>query len=111
MQTSNWWPNGSLPLILRTTIEQQGGTSITRSGILYTLGFPGAAQISAGLIASYRLVEPDTGQAKAAGFVLCVVKPVNIGRVARIVQNGDRVGTTFNESPTKDIVCRSKPSM
>lgn len=76
--------DGPPPSVLRLAIEQQGGTAITRSNIWYTLGFPGAAKISAGLIVSYRLARADKGTLTKAGYVLCAIAPVDISVVAKV---------------------------
>jgi hypothetical protein len=72
---------GENPYVLRVAIEQIGGTAITRANIWYQLGWPGAATVSAGLLASYRLVDPQTGTVKASGLVRCMTKPANIEAV------------------------------
>jgi hypothetical protein len=69
--------------ILRLAIEQTGGTAITRAGIAYTLGFPNAAMVSAGLVVSFRLVDPTTGAPTLAGIVRCAVPPQNFKAVAK----------------------------
>ncbi len=74
-----------VPYILRVTVEKAGGTAITRGNIWYTLGFPGAATVSSGLLTSYRLVDPSTGITHSAGFVRCVIPPVRMGNVHLVV--------------------------
>lgn len=69
--------------ILRLAIEQTGGTAITRAGIAYTIGFPNAAVVSAGLVVSFRLVDPTTGALTLAGIVRCAVPPQNFKAVAK----------------------------
>lgn len=73
------------PLILHVAVEQSGGTAITRSNIFYTLGFPGAATVSAGLLVSFRLNDPVSGDGILTGFVRCAVTPVRFQNVAKIV--------------------------
>ena len=73
------------PYVLRLAVEQTGGTAITRGNIWYTLGFPGAATVSSGLLTSYRLVDPGTGVTHSAGFVRCVIAPVSMGNVHLVV--------------------------
>lgn len=63
----------SAPKILRVSVEQSGGTSRTSSGIWYTLGFPGAATVSAGLLVSFRLIDTSTGKTEMSGIVRCAV--------------------------------------
>ena len=91
-------PDRANPLILRVAIEQVGGTAITRNNIWYSLGFPGAATISSGLLASYRLTDPINGQVVARGLVRCVIKPVNFSDVDAALS-----------APTKQI-CRVAPA-
>jgi hypothetical protein len=62
--------------VLRVGVEQSGGTAITRANIWYTLGFPGAATVSTGLLASYRLIDPSTGAVKASGLVRCLTRTI-----------------------------------
>lgn len=63
----------SAPKILRVSVEQSGGTSRTSSGIWYTLGFPNAAKVSAGLIVSFRLIDTRSGTTESAGIVRCAL--------------------------------------
>ena len=86
------------PLILRVAIEQAGGSAITRSNIWYTLGWPGQATISSGLLASYRLTDPSSGEVKAQGLVRCMTKP----------RNFDKVAKSLGEAPRQ--VCQVAPS-
>jgi hypothetical protein len=73
------------PYLLRVAVEQVGGTAVTRANIWYTLGFPGAATIGAGLVTSFRLMDPASGVTKSAGFVRCAIQPVNMGNVHLVV--------------------------
>jgi hypothetical protein len=82
---------GNEPQILRVVAEQAGGTSIVSANIWYTLGFPGAATVSAGLIASFRLVNPRTGATTVAGVVRCASTPINVKHARTIV--ADPIGT------------------
>ncbi|MCJ2182723.1 hypothetical protein MTR62_08470 [Novosphingobium sp. 1949] len=72
--------------ILRVSIEQSGGTSRTRSGLIYTFGVPGAAVVSAGLVVSFRLIDTAAGITSLAGVVRCGVAPRKMGSVARFAQ-------------------------
>lgn len=74
------------PLLLRIAIEQIGGTSIARSGILYTFGWPDAVTVSAGLMVSFRLYDPKSARLRAVGEVRCLTPATNIKKVA------DRLG-------------------
>lgn len=73
--------------ILRVAVEQTGGTAIARSGIWYALGFPGASVVSAGLLASFRLVNPQTGVVLNSGIIRCVVPQTPFSRVHRAILN------------------------
>lgn len=70
------------PLVLRVAVEQTGGPSIARSGILYTLGLPGAATVTAGSIVSFRLVDPANGGTLLTGIVRCAVPPTRYQSVS-----------------------------
>ena len=72
IQQESLFSNGA-PKILRVSVEQSGGTSRTSSGIWYTLGFPGAATVSAGLLVSFRLIDTSTGKTEMSGIVRCAV--------------------------------------
>ena len=87
------------PLVLRVSIEQVGGTSVVRANIWYTLGLPGSATVAAGLLASYRLVDPVTGAVKATGLVRCMTKQANLDNVQ---------GSLAKDA--SDKVCEAAPS-
>ncbi|WEJ99272.1 MAG: hypothetical protein P0Y59_20425 [Candidatus Sphingomonas phytovorans] len=74
------------PLVLRVAVEQNSGTAVTRSNIWYSLGAPGAIQVSAGLIVSFRLTKPTTGQALLTGYVRCMIRPTSMRNVKKIVE-------------------------
>ncbi|HMG47867.1 MAG TPA: hypothetical protein VK614_10445 [Allosphingosinicella sp.] len=78
--------------ILRLAVEASGGTTATRSSIWYTLGFPGAATVSAGMLISFRLIEPTTGATTLSGIVRCAERPRNIRSIARIAHDGTEPG-------------------
>ncbi len=69
------------PVIVRTAIEQVGGTSIARSGALYTFGWPNAATVSAGLLVSFRVIDPGAAKLIAVGEVRCMTAQTNIKQV------------------------------
>lgn len=73
------------PLVLHVAVEQSGGTAITRANVFYTLGFPGAATVSAGLLVSFRLADPVSGTPIMTGLVRCAAAPTRFQDVARIV--------------------------
>lgn len=77
-------------LVLRIAIEQSGGTAITRSNIFYTLGLPGAATVSAGLLVSFRLSDPANGTDVLTGFVRCAVRPTRFQDIHRLVASDPR---------------------
>lgn len=87
--------------ILRLAVEAQGGTTATRSSIWYTLGFPGAATVSSGMLISFRLINPVNGETRLAGMVRCAERPRNIRSVARIAHEGTVPGPrcTFVAGP------------
>lgn len=69
------------PLVLRVAIEASGGTATVRSNIWYQLGIRhDAATVSAGILASYRLTDPRTGEVKASGLVRCLTNPVALNQ-------------------------------
>jgi len=71
--------------LLRVAIEQVGGTSITHSGVIYTLGFPGAVTVSSGLLVTFRLTDPSSGEIKAMGMVRCALPPTQLQAAHDIV--------------------------
>jgi hypothetical protein len=79
---------GTQPLILRVAIEQIGGTTITKSGVLYTLGLPGASRVSSGLLVSFRLDDPATGEVKSVGLVRCITAPSNLRKAHDTIVKG-----------------------
>ncbi|WP_140850222.1 hypothetical protein [Sphingomonas glacialis] len=78
---------GASTLVLRVAVEQAGGTLLTRTGVIYTLGFPGAAVISSGLLTSFRLSDPTTGKVVALGLVRCFLPPSRLSKVRDAVDN------------------------
>ncbi|KKW90177.1 hypothetical protein YP76_22370 [Sphingobium chungbukense] len=77
------------PMTLRISVEQSGGTSRTRSGLLYTLGVPGAALVSAGLLVSFRLIDTAKGSTEIAGIVRCAIPPAKMGSIKRFARAND----------------------
>lgn len=78
---------GTSTLVLRVAVEQAGGTLLTRTGVIYTLGFPGAAVVSSGLLTSFRLSDPATGKVVALGLVRCFLPPSRLRKVRDAVDN------------------------
>jgi hypothetical protein len=74
------------PLVLRVAIEQIGGSAITKANIWYELGIlQDPATVSAGVLASFRLVDPSNGKVLASGLVRCVSKPTSFDKVEKAV--------------------------
>ena len=72
-------PDHPAALLLRVAVEQVGGTAITRSNIFYELGLVrGATTVAAGLVVSYRLVDPASGQPAATGIIYCMTDQRNL---------------------------------
>ncbi len=84
---------GSDPVIVRTAIEQVGGTSIARSGVLYTFGWPNAATVSAGLVVSFRVIDPRAATLLAVGEVRCLTGQTNIRKVRDQLRHDPKVKT------------------
>ena len=78
---------GTNTLVLRVAVEQAGGTLLTRSGVIYSLGFPGAAVVSSGLLTSFRLSDPATGTIVALGVVRCFLPPSRLRKVRDAVDD------------------------
>ena len=77
-------PDHPAALLLRVAVEQVGGTAITRSNIFYELGLVrGAATVAAGLVVSYRLVDPASGQPAATGIIYCMTDQRNLRDVSK----------------------------
>ncbi|MEH3123018.1 MAG: hypothetical protein PGN16_13755 [Sphingomonas phyllosphaerae] len=82
--------------LLRVAVEQTGGTAISRAGIVYTLGFPGASVVSAGVLVSFRLIQPRTGAIVMAGVVRCAVPQTRFSKVRdTILRNADRTACSY----------------
>ena len=79
--------------VLRIAVEQVGGTSIARTGIPYTFGWPNAATVGAGLLVSFRLTNPVAGTTEALGFVRCLQGQTNLKRVSDVMQRQDGRGS------------------
>lgn len=77
---------GGAPKILRVTIEQAGGTTRTSSSLWFTLGVPGSATVSAGLLVSFRLIDTATGQPSMAGIVRCAAPYSSMRSVERFAR-------------------------
>lgn len=90
VQQESLYTSGA-PNILRIAVETSGGTSRTRSGLIYTFGAPGAAVVSAGLVVSFRLIDTEVGVTKYSGVVRCAVRPANMGAIERFAR-ADEVG-------------------
>ena len=98
-------PNGfnDLPLILRVAIDDRGGTTVTRSSIWYSLGWPGAAVITSGLKVSFRLSDPRDGTNLTTGQVRCATRPISYRDVGKmLITNGDE---PLREQQEKLVTC------
>ncbi|HEX4693561.1 hypothetical protein [Sphingomonas sp.] len=74
------------PDVLRVAIEQDGGLAVTRSNIWYSLGYPGAVKVSAGLIVSFRLTDPRLAAPILTGVIRCVVKSTSLRDVKHLIE-------------------------
>jgi hypothetical protein len=81
--------NEDTPYALRISVEQTGGTGRTMSGIWYTLGFPGAAMVSSGIIVSFRLIHMAEGTTAATGIVRCAMAPASMRSVRRFAERSE----------------------
>lgn len=79
--------------ILRLTVETSGGTTANRQSIWYTLGFPGAATVSAGVMISFRVIDSGTGAATLSGVIRCAARPRNIRSIENFVRSGNGICT------------------
>ncbi len=90
------------PVIVRTAIEQVGGTSIARSGVLYTFGWPNAATVNAGLLVSFRVIDPGAAKLIAIGEVRCMTAQTNIKQVRDHLRHAPG---TDERRPKEQTVC------
>ena len=102
-------------LILRVAIERIGGTSLARSGLLYTFGWPNAATVSAGLKVSFRVVDPAwvgsrEPNLRAVGEVRCMVRPTNIKKVADVLNGWPRRRSITQPHGADRTVCDHRVS-
>jgi hypothetical protein len=97
---------GKNPMVLRIAIEQIGGTSIARSGVLYTFGWPNAATVSAGLLVSFRLIDPAKPGTMTVGEIRCLTPQVNIKKVRDML----RQDTKSAERYRRDMACDFRTS-
>lgn len=56
--------------VLKVDMAKAGGTLVNTSNIWTSIGFPGLT-MRGGLVATYRLIDPVSGQTEAAGIVAC----------------------------------------
>jgi hypothetical protein len=68
------------PYVLRVNTEKAGGTLVKRTNVLTAFGAP-SAFITAGLVSSYQLTDPVTGELIAAGIVTCRTTLTSLKRV------------------------------
>lgn len=81
--------------LLRVSVEKAGGTTLTRSNIFLKLGAPGAAVVSGGLVAGFRVVDPATGKLEQSGAVLCAMEQIKFASVRK---------TVLDNKPTADCI-------
>jgi hypothetical protein len=101
-------PDGfnKLPLILRVAIDDRGGTTVTRSSIWYSLGWPGAAVITSGLKVSFKLSDPRDGTNLTTGQVRCVTRPISYRDVSKMLITIDASGDEMlREQQEKLVTC------
>ena len=96
---------GASPFILRVGIEHAGGTAISRTGLLYALGLPGAATVGAGLVTSFRLVDGNDGQLLRQGIIRCAVRQTNVRRVPELLGHAGRPNTITQPERLSETVC------
>ena len=96
---------GDDPLVLRLAIEQVGGTSLTRAGVIYSFGWPDAATVGSGLLASFRLIDPRTGTNRAVGLIRCMVRQTNVKRVADTLAHPPARSASARSYPPGETVC------
>jgi len=72
--------------ILRLAIEAQGGTTATRSSVWYTLGFPGAATVSSGILVSFRVIDANSGAPSLTGVIRCAERPRSLRSIENFVR-------------------------
>lgn len=68
------------PYILRVNTEKAGGTLVKRTNVLTALGAE-SVFITAGLVSSYQLTDPVTGQVRKAGVITCRTTLTTLKRV------------------------------
>lgn len=66
--------------ILRVNTEKAGGTLVKRTNVLTALGAE-SVFISAGLVSSYQLTDPATGEVRRAGVITCRTTLTTLKRV------------------------------
>ena len=77
------------PYILRVNTEKAGGTLVKRTNVLTALGAE-SVFVTAGLVSSYQLTDPMTGQVRKAGVITCRTTLTTLKRVqSRSWKNAD----------------------
>lgn len=59
------------PRVLRVYVDKAGGSLITRTNLLTTLGISHPVRVSGGMVASFMLTDPATGDVLTAGTITC----------------------------------------
>jgi hypothetical protein len=68
------------PVVLRVTMEKSGGTLLKRKNLLTAFGAE-TAFISGGLVSSYQLTRPKTGELIRSGVITCRTTMTSLKRV------------------------------
>jgi hypothetical protein len=68
------------PYVLRVNTEKAGGTLVKRTNILTAFGAP-SAFVTGGLVSSYQLTDPVTGELISAGVITCRTTLTSLKRV------------------------------
>ncbi|HEV7288927.1 hypothetical protein [Sphingomonas sp.] len=95
---------GAMPYILRVSIDDIGGTSVTRSNVWFSLGMPGAAVITSGLKVSFQLSDPSQGSNIATGMVRCATRPISYREVQAMLVTVESKGSGSLGDRQKNLV-------
>ena len=88
--------NKNNPDVLRVNTEQAGGTLVKRTNLFTALGGE-AVFISGGLVSSYRLTDPKTGDVVVAGVITCRTTLSSLRKVQEASWKSPQLGT--NKEP------------
>lgn len=59
------------PLVLRVSLDQAGGSLVRTTNLLTTLAIEDPVRVSGGLVATYSLTDPASGDVRGAGIITC----------------------------------------